>query len=114
MLLAAGGTGIGLVPVFYVVSILAILGGGLGALLRWQKSQRKQWQQEGMHAQKQAEALIANTEAATRNTEANTRNTEAISNLAGEMRAFVAETRARFSEQNGRIERLENRRRPGN
>lgn len=103
MLAAAAGSGLGLVPVFYIVSIIGVVAGGAFGLYRWQKSQRQQWLDEGVQAQKQNDALTANTEAARR-------NTEAISTLTGELRGFMTDTRAQLSEHARKIDRLEARR----
>lgn len=106
---SSGTSGSNLVPLYYIVSIIVPLVATAYGAMRWYRSQRKVWTQEGVHAQKQADALAANTEAAKK-------NTEAIGSLTAEMRDFVQETRAQLNSHGHRIERLEDylpKRRPG-
>jgi hypothetical protein len=95
-LLAQAQSSSSLVPVYYVVTILGILGGALFGLVKWLGQQRKRWTQEGQHHQRQEEALAANTDAARK-------NTEAIGGLTEELRSFVRVTDNRLLEQDGKL-----------
>ena len=99
-LAASADNGGSLVPLYYIVTIAGVLAGGIFGLVRWLRNEKRRWTQEGQHAQKQAEALAANTEAAKK-------NTEAISGLTAELRSFVMETRSQFNHHDNRIQRLE-------
>jgi peptidoglycan hydrolase CwlO-like protein len=96
ILAQSSSSGGSLVPLYYIVTIISIMAGGLFALARWLGQQKKKWTQEGQHAQKQNEALTANTDAARR-------NTEAIDHLTTELKDFVMESRARLAEQDGKL-----------
>ena len=105
IILAAADSGGNLVPLYYIVTIVGVLAGGIFGLVRWLRNEKRRWTQEGVHAQKQIDSVTANTEAAKK-------NTEAIGSLTAEMRDFVLETRSQLNSHGHRIERLEDWMRP--
>ena len=89
-----------LVPAYYLSGTLASLVAALLGARSYNTRQRKRWTEEGAAAQKNTEALDANTRAAAD-------NTAAISNLMHKLSGFADETRRELSNHHVRIERLE-------
>ena len=89
-----------LIPVYYLSATAASLVAAFAGAKSYNTRQRKKWVEEGAAAQKNTEALHANTAAAAA-------NTTAISHLMDKLGDFADETRRELSNHHVRIERLE-------
>lgn len=94
------GSSVSLVPLYYVLSILALLSGLVYGSIKFWGRTKKQWVDEGETRRRQAEAMESNTKAATL-------NTTAIEKLSTEMRTFRGEIRESVDKLDERITRLE-------
>ena len=85
-----------LVPLYYLSATAASLTAVLAGARSYNTKQRRKWQEEGASAQRNTEALEANTKAAGD-------NTAAITLLAQKLDGFAEETRRELSDHNGRL-----------